>query len=135
MENFEGMSRVCISKITGEIINTQSGGTTEGHLETLSDNAVRAGYKINEIEVFYETNADLNKRKVQLLSDDEPLKQLREQRNRKLSETDWQATSDRTITQEQKDYRQALRDLPSTASPSLDENGELTGVTWPEEPE
>jgi hypothetical protein len=32
-------------------------------------------------------------------------------------------------------YRQALRDLPSTASPSLDENGNLTNVTWPNKPE
>tara|TARA_R100001244_G_scaffold131632_1_gene105203 strand:- start:781 stop:1206 length:426 start_codon:yes stop_codon:yes gene_type:complete len=135
MENFEGMSRVCISKITGEIINAQSGGTTEDHLKTLSDNAVRAGYKINEIEVFYETDADFHKRKVQLLSDDEPLKQLREQRDKKLSEIDWWASSDLTMTADQTAYRKSLRDLPATASPSLDENGELTGVTWPEEPE
>ncbi len=93
------------------------------------------GFDINEIEVFYETREDLHKRRVQLLSDDEPLKQLREQRDKKLSETDWWASSDVTITQEQKDYRKALRDLPSTASPKLDENGELTNVTWPTKPE
>ena len=35
-----------------------------------------------------------------------------------------------------KTYRQALRDLPASASPSLDSNGELdlTSVTWPTEP-
>jgi len=38
------------------------------------------------------------------------------------------------MTQEQKDYRKALRDLPSTASPELDEDGNLTGVTWPTNP-
>ena len=60
---------------------------------------------------------------------------LREERNRKLAETDWWAGQDLTMTQDQKDYRQALRDLPSTAEPQLDENGQLTNVTWPTKPE
>lgn len=38
--------------------------------------------------------------------------QKRLQRNELLSETDWWALSDRTMTQAQIDYRQALRDLP-----------------------
>ena len=33
-----------------------------------------------------------------------------------------------------KTYRQALRDLPATAEPKL-ENGMLTNITWPEVPE
>tara|TARA_R110000824_G_scaffold362735_1_gene550702 strand:+ start:489 stop:869 length:381 start_codon:yes stop_codon:yes gene_type:complete len=33
------------------------------------------------------------------------------------------------------DYRQALLDLPETASPELDSDGNLTGVTWPTIPE
>ena len=61
--------------------------------------------------------------------------QLRDQRNQLLSETDWWCVSDHTPTPEQLQYRQALRDLPSTASPSLDEDGNLTGVTWPTKPE
>ena len=71
-------------------------------------------------------------------SAEESMNVLRSQRNRKLSETDWEMTkaletgSDATAL---KEYRQALRDLPSTASPSLDENGNLTGVTWPNKPE
>jgi len=35
----------------------------------------------------------------------------REVRNMLLSETDWWAVQDRTMTQEELDYRQALRDL------------------------
>jgi hypothetical protein len=69
------------------------------------------------------------------LQNAEPMRLLREQRNQKLSETDWWCASDRTPTQAQLDYRTALRDLPSTASPSLDENGNLTNVTWPNKPE
>ena len=64
----------------------------------------------------------------------EPMRLLRQERNRRIAETDWWAGQDLTMTQDQKDYRQALRDLPSTASPSLDEQGNLTNVTWPTKP-
>ena len=60
---------------------------------------------------------------------------LRKQRNNLLLETDWWASSDLTMSKEQKDYRKTLRDFPSTASPKLDENGQLTGATWPTKPE
>lgn len=63
------------------------------------------------------------------------LKWLREKRNYLLGKTDWWCCSDRTPTQEQINYRQALRDLPANSTPSLDENGQLTGVTWPTKPE
>ena len=63
-----------------------------------------------------------------------PIADLRRMRDAKLAETDWWANSDLTMTQEQKDYRKALRDLPSTASPELDSNGNLTSVTWPTNP-
>ena len=64
----------------------------------------------------------------------EPMRLLREERNRRLQETDWWVLPDRTASQKQKDYRQALRDLPSTAEPQLDEQGNLTNVTWPTKP-
>ena len=62
--------RVCILKETGEIIGAQSGGSGENHLKTLSDNAVLAeapdNYDINDIEVFYETDAEFELRKIRL---------------------------------------------------------------------
>jgi len=64
----------------------------------------------------------------------EPLRQLREQRNQLLAATDWRFRSDLTPSQAWIDYCQALRDLPATATPALDENGNLTGVTWPTPP-
>ena len=73
--------------------------------------------------------------KVEELQNAEPMRLLREERNRRLTETDWWVLPDRTASQEQKDYRQALRDLPSTASPTLDKQGNLTNVTWPTKPE
>ena len=65
----------------------------------------------------------------------EAIRIMREERNRLLQETDWRFRSDLTPSQEWIDYSQALRDLPSTASPELNDNGQLTNVTWPTKPE
>ena len=57
----------------------------------------------------------------------EPMRLLREERNRRIAETDWWASSDLTMTAEQTAYRQALRDITDSAT-SLDD------VTWPTKP-
>ena len=80
-------------------------------------------------------NKEVVEAKLNELRNAEPMRVLREERNQKLTETDWWCCSDRTPNQAQLDYRTALRDLPSTASPSLDDNGELTNVNWPEKPQ
>jgi len=67
------------------------------------------------------------------LQNAEPMRVMREERNRKLAETDWRAGSDLTLG-EWATYRQALRDLPATAKPKLDDNGNLKNVSWPNEP-
>jgi hypothetical protein len=64
-----------------------------------------------------------------------PLEELREKRNQILAETDWMANKDVTLPAAWKTYRQALRDLPASANPTLGERGNLTNVTWPEKPE
>ena len=64
----------------------------------------------------------------------EPLRLSRVERDRLLAESDWWASSDLTMSAKRKSYRQALRDLPASASPSLDDSGQLTGVTWPTKP-
>jgi len=58
---------------------------------------------------------------------DRNLSALRAERNAKLAETDWWASSDLTMTAEQTAYRQALRDITDTYS-SLDD------VVWPTKP-
>ena len=70
------------------------------------------------------------------LNNAEPMRLLRVERNERLTKTDWRASSDLTLADAWKTYRQALRDLPASASPSLDSNGnlDLTSVTWPTEP-
>ena len=57
----------------------------------------------------------------------QPLKELRAERDRRIAQTDWWASSDLTMTAEQSAYRQALRDITETAT-SLDD------VTWPTKP-
>jgi len=64
----------------------------------------------------------------------EPMRLLRLERNRRLAETDWMALNDVIMSGEWKTYRQALRDLPATAEPQLNDDGNLTNVTWPEVP-
>ena len=68
---------------------------------------------------------------------EKPLRLLRQQRNQLLSATDWRATVDYPGSNQAAwlTYRQNLRDLPANSTPSLDENGQLTGVTWPTPPE
>ncbi len=65
----------------------------------------------------------------------EPLRLLRIQRNQLLAQTDWRMVSDypNSNQTEWQTYRQALRDI-TTQTPSLDENGNLTGITWPTAP-
>ena len=66
--------------------------------------------------------------KVKELEAAQPLKQLREERNDLLMETDYIMVSDYPHTDKQAwlDYRQALRDLPQTA--------DLTNVEYPTKP-
>ena len=61
---------------------------------------------------------------------------LREERNTLLDNSDKYVTPDyphrlEKDIQNWKDYRRALRDLPMTARPTLDADGNLTGVEWP----
>ena len=74
--------------------------------------------------------------KVTELQNAEPYRLLRIERNRRLQATDWRASSDLTISNDWKSYRQALRDLPALSTPKLDSNDnlDLTSVEWPSEP-
>ena len=67
----------------------------------------------------------------------EPMRLLRIERNKKIAETDWRVLPDQTPSDDWINYRQALRDLPASASPKLDSNYDLdfSSFTWPTEPE
>ena len=78
--------------------------------------------------------------KIAELKEVEPMKLLREGRNKLLAETDWTQLKDidLDIIRERnwKNYRQALRDLPAKSNPKLDSLGDLdfSSVTWPDKP-
>ena len=56
------------------------------------------------------------------------MEQIRNHRNSLLAETDWMATSDLTMSDAWKTYRQDLRDIPAS-------NTTYADVTWPTKPE
>ena len=70
--------------------------------------------------------------KLKELIDAQPLKELRQERNRRLAEVDWIFSSDYqiddTLYKEWLAYRKALRNLPSTTE-------DPTTPVWPEKPE
>ena len=72
------------------------------------------------------TWAEVSAKRDELISE-QPLKELRAQRDRLIAATDWWATSDREMTEAEKSYRKALRDITDTYS-SLDD------VVWPTKP-
>ena len=78
----------------------------------------------------------------------EPMRLLRIERNRRLTETDWIITKgleQETDITKWKTYRQALRDLPKMITPdnsteplpapTIDQQGQLMFLHWPEVPE
>ena len=74
------------------------------------------------------------------LTNAEPMRLLRIERDKRLTDCDWIITMHKelgtNIPAAWKTSRQALRALPASASPRLDANGKLdsTSVTWPTEP-
>ena len=98
-------------------------GTEYSGLEWLDESQT----KPTEVEATNKLNA---------LDAAEPMRLLREERDKRIAKTDWRAGSDLTLASAWSTYRQALRDLPASATPKLDSFYELdlTSVTWPTEP-
>ena len=80
--------------------------------------------------------------KIAELNAAEPLRELREERNLKLQETDWTQYRDVSLSNDSdwQTYRQSLRDLPQNFSPIIDiitEDGYpivKEQTDWPEKP-
>jgi len=94
-------------KITGE---TDDGAAIE------SDNAKDWGVSWTQVQT-----------KQSELTAAEPLAALREERNRRLAETDWMGNSDVTMSSAWKTYRKALRDI-------TEDYNSLDDVKWPTKP-
>lgn len=105
---------------------------------TLNHEAIRKAYP-NTVTIDDGTGAfDASGNQIQLdqslidaaaieVAAEQALKSLRQTRNRLLTETDYLALSDQTLTVEMAAYRQALRDLPAnTVDPA--------NPVWPTKP-
>jgi hypothetical protein len=73
------------------------------------------------------------------LTNVEAIKKMREERNALLAQSDKYVTRDyphrlELDIQNWVDYRRALRNLPVTARPTLDEDGKIKDVVWPTVP-
>ena len=93
-----------------------------------------SGIEWSDSSVTKPTESALNT-KVDELNAAEPIRLLRIERDKRLAACDWRASSDLTISNDWKTYRQALRDM-TTQTPKLNSKFELdlTSVTWPTEP-
>ena len=99
----------------GAMFRKVTGATDDGSASE-SDNAKDWGVTWSQVET-----------KQSELTAAEPLKALRAERDRLITATDWWASSDLTMTDAQKTYRQALRDITKDYN-SLDD------VKWPTKP-
>ena len=78
--------------------------------------------------------------KISELEKGEPMRLLRQERNKLIAETDWMTIKYLEIgiamSASWKDYRQKLRDLPQISNPKLNSDGllDMTSVTWPTPP-
>ena len=80
------------------------------------------------------TETEVNS-KISALDSAEAMRLLRIERDIRIAKTDWRASSDVTLADAWKTYRQALRDI-TTQTPKLGSDYELdlTSVNWPTEP-
>jgi len=90
---------------------------------------------INTSDSFIPPSKEEVELKIAELTAAEPMRLLRLQRDQLLAQTDWRMVSDYPGSNqtEWQTYRQALRDI-TTQTPSLDSDGNLTGITWPNAP-
>ena len=78
-------------------------------------------------DIAYDANGNVVEYDEAAVTTEANMMALRAERNQRLANTDWWVMPDRTATEAQLAYRQALRDITETYT-SLDD------VIWPEEP-
>ena len=122
-------------KIFNEAINSLT--TDEFYVnEPLYEKIIWGNEVVPALNVPTKSEVEAKIEEIQIL---EPLRLLREERDKLLINTDKYSILDWPhptveIRQNWLKYRQELRDLPLTAIPQLDENGNLTNVDWPVPP-
>ena len=115
--------------VAAEYLNT-SVSEVDGTLKTWngSSHSKILPDDLTKIDELYKSGIEVEKQRL-----------LREERDERLAETDWIVTQSlekgEDIPEKWKTYRQALRDLPSTSTPKLNEYKQLSNITWPTKPE
>ena len=94
----------------------------------MAETGKRINLQNGKVETFNVSDSEMSWRQSAEDQKVEALAVLRQERNARLVETDWWASTDLTITDAQKKYRQDLRDITKVAT-SLDD------VKWPSKPE
>lgn len=80
------------------------------------------GFVIHEPELTAEEMETLER----IRHRDVPWRRVRTRRDNLLSQSDWLAASDRSMSTEEREYRQALRNITSQSDPE--------NITWPTKP-
>lgn len=88
---------------------------------------------------FYKPTDEMYELTLYQLTHTEAIKKMRERRDTLLDKSDKYMTHDyphrlELDAQNWTVYRRALRDLPVTARPTLDEDGNLVNIEWPTPP-
>jgi predicted nucleic acid-binding Zn-ribbon protein len=88
---------------------------------------------------FYKPTDEMYELTLYQMTHTEAITKMREQRDALLDKSDKYMTRDyphrlEKDIQDWEKYRQALRDLPITSRPTLDEDGNVLNVDWPTPP-
>ena len=94
--------------------------------------------KGNRLESWFEAHLDAIRQEQIDNSSSIKLKEIKELRNQRIQSTDWMASSDYSMPDYIKTWRQALRDLPQNNTTesqydtllARDDNGQLTNSVW-----
>ena len=144
-----GEHRELFSKVSFPATGPSSDWMTENSVMpvTMSRSYDRMTQKSTSVDPYIEDNVvylhkiesltDSEKTAAQTEVNNQTAARNREERNRRLAETDWMACSDVTMSNDWKTYRQALRDLPTHSNwpnlkvPDMDGSGDND---WPVKP-
>jgi len=118
--------------LRGEPTDSAEFGTMFAKVIGVSDNG--SGIETSDQSKWGVTWTQVKTKKDELIAA-EPMRLLRIERDQKLAETDFYALSDVTMADNMKTYRQALRDLPGSATPKLKDGAlDASSFTWPTKP-
>ena len=120
------------SSLTLRVDKENPANSTEFYANTYKTDSDGNWVNITESDIAYsDINFDTEKAT-------RAMEYIRIERDKLLKQSDWTQGEDvpTAIKSAWTTYRQALRDVPSNyPSASLDENEQITGVTWPTKPE